>query len=41
MESEAVGDYGNDGDPDLYVTILGVNILFRNDSDGNAFRCYG
>ena len=27
----AVGDYDNDGDPDLYVTALGGGHLFRND----------
>ena len=28
----AVGDYDNDGDPDLYVTNYGPNALYRNDS---------
>ena len=28
----AVGDYDNDGDPDLYVTALGGGHLFRNDA---------
>ena len=32
----AVGDYDNDGDPDLYVTGLGAGHLFRN--DGGKFR---
>ncbi len=27
----AVGDYDNDGDPDLYLTALGTNHLYRND----------
>ncbi len=27
-----VGDYDNDGDPDLYVTSLGGGILYRNDA---------
>jgi len=27
----AVGDYDNDGDPDLYVTNFGANRLYRND----------
>ncbi len=31
----AVGDYDNDGDPDLYVTALGGNFLFRNDGQGH------
>lgn len=28
----AVGDYDNDGDPDVYITALGGGHLFRNDS---------
>ena len=31
----AVGDYDNDGDPDLYLTAVGPNRLFRN--DGGVF----
>jgi hypothetical protein len=27
----AVGDYDNDGDPDLYVTAVGGGVLYRND----------
>ena len=27
----AVGDYDNDGDPDLFVSAVGKNMLFRND----------
>src|ERR1700745_576305 len=30
----AVGDYDNDGYPDLYVTSYGKNILYRNNRDG-------
>jgi hypothetical protein len=30
----AVGDYDNDGDPDLYVTAMGGGHLFRNDGKG-------
>ena len=31
----AVGDYNNDGWPDLYLTCLGGNILYRNNGDGS------
>jgi hypothetical protein len=27
----AVGDYDNDGDPDVYITAVGANMLMRND----------
>jgi hypothetical protein len=30
----AVGDYDNDGDPDLFITNFGSNILYRNNGDG-------
>jgi hypothetical protein len=30
----AVGDYDNDGDPDIYVTAFGPNLFYRNDGDG-------
>ena len=32
----AVGDYDNDGDPDVYVTNFGSNVLLRNES-GTTF----
>lgn len=30
----AVGDYDNDGDPDVYITNYGPNRLYRNNADG-------
>ena len=30
----AVGDYDNDGWPDIYVTCYGGNVLYRNNGDG-------
>ena len=30
----AVGDYDNDGDPDVYMTNFGPNRLYRNNGDG-------
>ncbi len=29
-----VGDYDNDGDPDLFLANMGPNVLYRNDGDG-------
>lgn len=37
----AVGDYDADGDPDLYVTALGENALYRNEGDGSFARIDG
>ena len=33
-QGAACADYDNDGDVDLYVTNFGVNVLYRNNSDG-------
>jgi enediyne biosynthesis protein E4 len=30
----SVGDYNNDGWPDMYITCLGGNVLYRNNGDG-------
>jgi hypothetical protein len=30
----ACGDYNNDGFPDIYVTALGTNVLYRNNGNG-------
>ena len=30
----AVGDYDNDGSPDLYITCLGGNVLYHNNGNG-------
>jgi enediyne biosynthesis protein E4 len=30
----AVGDFDNDGDPDIYVNNFGPNVLYRNNGDG-------
>src|SRR5690606_39604122 len=30
----AIGDYNNDGYPDIYLTCLGPNIFYRNNGDG-------
>ena len=31
----AVGDYDNDGNPDLYLNNFGANVLYRNNGDGS------
>jgi len=31
----AVGDYDNDGDPDVYLNNYGPNVLYRNNGDGS------
>ncbi len=31
----AVGDYDNDGDPDIYLNNYGPNVLYRNNGDGS------
>lgn len=30
----AIGDYDNDGDPDIYLNNYGPNVLYRNNGDG-------
>ncbi len=30
----AVGDFNNDGFPDMYITCLGENVLYKNNGDG-------
>jgi hypothetical protein len=35
----AIGDYDNDGDPDIFLSAVGTNRLFRN--DGNRFSEVG
>lgn len=37
----AVGDYDNDGDPDLYITNYGPNRLYRNDGKGTFLDVTG
>ena len=34
----AVADYDGDGDRDVYITVLGANLLFRNDGDAKHRR---
>src|SRR5262249_2975301 len=36
-----VGDYDNDGWPDIFVTAVGGNRLFHNEPDGNGGRKFG
>ena len=33
-QGATVGDFDNDGDPDIYVTNFGSNVLYRNNADG-------
>ena len=35
----AIGDYDNDGYPDIYVTNYGKNILYHNNGDGTFKEC--
>jgi len=35
----AVGDYNNDGWPDIYVTCYGGNVLYRNNGGWHLLRC--
>lgn len=37
----AIGDYDADGDPDVYITSLRLNALFRNNGDGTFERVEG
>jgi hypothetical protein len=37
----AVGDYDNDGDPDLYITGFGSNVLYRNLGNGTLSDATG
>jgi hypothetical protein len=36
----AVGDYDNDGHPDVFITGLGGNRLLHNEPNGNGGRCF-
>ena len=35
-----VGDYNNDGYPDIYVSNYGPNILYKNNGNGTFYQCY-
>ena len=37
----ALGDYDSDGDPDLYLTNVGPNVLYRNNGDGTFHEVNG
>ena len=36
----AVGDYDNDGFPDIYVTQYGRSILYHNNGEWHIHRCH-
>ena len=36
----AVGDYNNDGWPDIYLTCLGGNVLYKKQRGWDFHRCY-
>jgi len=38
-DGRGCGDYNNDGWPDLLVTCMGGVVFYRNNGDGNLYRC--